>query len=104
MPVVVIATITPKPGSADTVREVLTRAVPAVHEEPGCEFYALHEADGTFIFVEQWTDADALRVHNTAPALMQVVTELAEHLAGPPDIKKAEPIPAGDPAKGALVR
>lgn len=104
MPVVVVATITPKPESVDTVREALKRAVTSVHGEPGCQLYALHEADGVFVFVEQWADGDALRTHNTAPALAQMVSEIGEHLAGPPDIKLAQPIPAGDPAKGTLVR
>ena len=67
MPVVVVATMTAKPDSIDTVREACKRAIEAVHQEPGCELYALHEANGTFMFVEQWADADALKAHSTAP-------------------------------------
>ena len=54
MPVVVVATMTAKPESVDTVRKACNRAVEAVHQEPGCDLYALHEAEGTFVFVEQW--------------------------------------------------
>lgn len=43
MPVVVVATLTAKPESVDTVRDILTRAVDDVHREPGCQLYALHE-------------------------------------------------------------
>jgi quinol monooxygenase YgiN len=103
MPVVVVATLTPKPQSVDTVREVLKRTVEAVHGEPGCELYALHETDGAFIVVEQWADADALQTHNTSPALTAMAKDIGEHLVAAPDIKLAQPIPAGDPAKGQVV-
>jgi quinol monooxygenase YgiN len=102
MPVVVVATLTAKPESVETVRDALTRAVEAVHREPGCDLYSLHESDGTFIFVEQWADADALKTHSTAPAVTTMFKEVGDHLAGAPDIKMVQPIPAGDPAKGQL--
>ena len=73
MPVVVVATMTAKPESVDTVRDACKQAIEAVHQEPGCELYALHEADGTFVFVEQWADADALKTHSTAPAVGDAV-------------------------------
>lgn len=61
MPVVVVATMTAKSDSVDKVRQACQQAVEAVHDEPGCQLYSLHEADGTFVFVEQWADADAHR-------------------------------------------
>jgi quinol monooxygenase YgiN len=103
MPVVVVATFTVKPGSADTVREACTRAIAAVHEEPGCELYALHEGENVFVFVEQWADADALKTHSTAPGVTGLFGEIGPHLDGAPDIKMLQPVPAGDPAKGALL-
>ena len=104
MPVVVVATMKAKPESVDSVREILTRAVAEVHNEPGCQLYALHESDGAFIFVEQWADAQALQTHSTAPAVTGMFKAVGDHLAEPPDIKMAAPIPVGDPAKGQLVR
>src|ERR1700694_2395575 len=95
MPVVVVATLTAKPESVDTVRDALTRAVEAVHKEPGCDLYSLHESDGTFIFVEQWADADALKTHSTAPAGARMFSEASDPLPGAPDIKMVQPIPAG---------
>lgn len=103
MPVVVVATFAVKPESADTVRAVCSRTIEAVHSEPGCELYALHEADGTFVFVEQWADADALKTHSTAPAVTAMFTEIGAYLDGAPDIKILTPVPAGDPAKGQLI-
>ncbi|EUA54568.1 antibiotic biosynthesis monooxygenase family protein [Mycobacterium xenopi 4042] len=65
MPVVVVATFTVKPESVDTVREVLKRGVNDVHDEPGCQLYALHESGNTFVFVEQWPTPT--RCRPTAP-------------------------------------
>src|SRR6478735_5839381 len=59
MPVTVVATMKAKPESVDAVRDACKQAIEAVHSEPGCDLYSLHEADGTFVFVEQWADADA---------------------------------------------
>lgn len=103
-PVVVVATMKAKPESVRAVRDACTRAMEAVHAEPGCELYALHEADGIFVFVEQWADADALATHSTAPAVTAMFGEIGEHLDGPPDIKVLAAVPGGDPAKGQLIR
>jgi quinol monooxygenase YgiN len=102
MPVVVVATLIAKPDSVETVRNACKTAIEAVHDEPGCELYSLHEADGTFIFVEQWADEDALKTHSTAPAVGALFGTIGEHLDGAPDIKMLKPVVAGDPAKGQL--
>lgn len=102
MSVVVVATLTVKPESVEIVRDILTTAVAEVHGEPGCELYALHQSGETFVFVEQWADAEALKGHSTAPAVTTMFKAASEHLAGAPDIKMLQPIPAGDPGKGQL--
>jgi quinol monooxygenase YgiN len=102
MPVVVVATLTVKPESVDAVREILTTAAEEVHEEPGCQLYAVHQTGDTFVFVEQWADAEALKTHSAAPAVGKMFSAVGEHLAGAPDIKTLQPIPAGDAAKGQL--
>ena len=102
MPVVVVATLTVKPESVDAVRDILTAAVEDVHGEPGCQLYSLHQTGETFVFVEQWADEEALKVHSSAPAMAKLFTAAGEHLAGAPDIKMLQPVPAGDPGKGQL--
>jgi quinol monooxygenase YgiN len=102
MPVVVVATMTAKPESVDTVRDACKQAIEAVHQEPGCDLYALHEANGTFVFVEQWADEDALKTHSTAPAIAALFGAVGEHLDGAPDIKMLQPVVAGDADKGRL--
>ncbi len=102
MPVVVVASFTAKPESAEVVNAACTKAIEAVHGEPGCELYSLHRTGDTFVFIEQWADAEALKAHGTAPAIGVLFAEIGEHLAGSPDIKMLDPVPAGDPAKGQL--
>ena len=103
MPVVVVATLKAKPESVEAVREAGKKALAGVHEEPGCELYSLHEAeDGTFIFVEQWADADALNTHSGAPAVATFFGTVGELLDGAPDVKVLQTVNAGDPAKGQL--
>ncbi len=104
MPVVVVATMTVKPESVDTVRDILTTAVEEVHGEPGCQLYSLQQTGETFVFIEQWEDPEALKVHGTAPAITKLFAAAGEHLVGAPDIKMLQPIPAGDPDKGQLRR
>ncbi|OBK71351.1 putative quinol monooxygenase [Mycobacterium sp. 1274761.0] len=103
MPVVVVATLKAKSESVETVREAGKKALAAVHEEPGCDLYSLHEAeDGTFIFVEQWADGDALQAHSKAPAVAEFFGAIGEHLDGAPDIKLLQTVVGGDPAKAQL--
>ncbi|MGV9800610.1 putative quinol monooxygenase [Mycobacterium sp. NPDC003449] len=102
MPVTVVATLKAKPESVDAVRAACTQAIEAVHDEPGCDLYSLHEADGTFIFVEQWADADALKTHSGAAAVGALFGTIGELLDGDADIKVLQPVVAGDPAKGQL--
>ena len=102
MPVVVVATMTAKSDSVDKVRQACQQAVEAVHDEPGCQLYSLHEADETFVFVEQWADADALTEHSKAPAVATLFGTIGDLLDGAPDIKMLQPVVAGDPAKGQL--
>lgn len=102
MPVSVVAILTPKPDSTDAMRQILTRAVAEIHTEPGCLLYSLHEGDGRFVFIEQWSDAGALDAHNSAPAVTRMVSDISELLNGAPEILVTNPLPAGDPAKGTL--
>ena len=102
MSVVVVATITPRPDAVDAVREAVLAAVPQVHAEPGCEKYALHEADGVFVFVESWESAEAMKVHGTAEPLATLGAALAGKLAAAPDIRRLTTLPAGDADKGAV--
>src|SRR5262249_60290796 len=100
MPVTVVAIMKAKPESVDAVRDACKQAIEAVHSEPGCDLYSLHEADGTFVFVEQWADADALKTHSTAPAVATLFGTVGELLDGAPGIKILQPGVPGGPPQG----
>ena len=103
MPVVVVATITPKPGMLEEVEAAFTGVIPQVHDEPGCELYALHRSGaGTLVMIEKWADAAALEAHRTGPALGQLGSRLGELTEGGSNVTLLDAVPAGSSAKGVL--
>jgi quinol monooxygenase YgiN len=100
--VVVVATIVPRPEHRDEVIATITETVAAVHEEDGCELYALHQTDDRLVMVEKWASADALRAHSRGAALAAQAPRLAGKLTGPAEVIVLQAVPAGDPAKGLL--
>ena len=102
MSVVVVATIVPRPEHREEVIATITETVAKVHEEDGCELYALHQADDRLVMVEKWASADALRAHSRGAALAALNPRLAGLVAGPSEVIVLDPVPAGDPAKGQL--
>jgi quinol monooxygenase YgiN len=68
-PIVVAAYFRPAPGQHDRVVEVLRPSIGAVHEEPGCELYAIHDApDGTIVMIEKWSSVEELDEHGRGGA------------------------------------
>jgi quinol monooxygenase YgiN len=103
MPVVVVATIVPKPDHLKSVRAVLLNSIPEVHEEEGCELYALHEASAALIFVEQWSSQAALDQHSAGSAVRRVQAAIEGRLMKSPTLVTGTPIPAGATHLGRLV-
>ncbi|HCS58734.1 MAG TPA: antibiotic biosynthesis monooxygenase, partial [Gordonia polyisoprenivorans] len=83
--VIVVATISPQPGKEEEVRAAILTAIDKVHQEPGCELYALHQSatGNEFVMIEKWESADALKVHGGAPALTELGAAIGGLLAGP---------------------
>lgn len=99
----VLAVFEPLEGHRDAVVAALEVAIPLVHDEPGCEFYAITEAaDGRLVMMEKWSSAALLDEHGSSPAVTALVAALEGHLARPVDVTRLTPLPMGDPAKGAL--
>ena len=75
----VLAIITAKPGMRATILEAFHANMPAVHAEDGCieyqpvidveNFGAIQTPLGpdSFVVVEKWATADALKAHGAAP-------------------------------------
>lgn len=102
MPIVLVATIVPLAEHRAEVISVLRAAIGQVHDEQGCELYALHEAPDRLIMVEKWATGDALAMHRKGAALAALGSSLVGKVAGAPEVIVLQPIPAGDPAKGQL--
>jgi quinol monooxygenase YgiN len=63
-PCIILATLKPAAGKKDAVLALFEKVMPAVHEEEGCELYALYEdVDGALHMIEKWTSWDLWQVH-----------------------------------------
>lgn len=62
---IVVAFIEPLEGQFDAVRGILTDIIPEVHQEPGCDFYALHgDTRGRLVFIEAWDSREQWVAHS----------------------------------------
>jgi quinol monooxygenase YgiN len=102
MSVVVVATIVPLPEHRDEVIAAFSATIAQVHAEPGCELYALNQADDRLIMIEKWASPEALATHRQGAALAALNPQLAGKVAGRPEVIVLQAVPAGEPGKGAL--
>ena len=89
----VIAIITTKPGMRESVLEIAKANIPAVRAEDGCiEYNLATDAEGlgsfqtkfgpdTFVFIEKWRDAAALKAHAAAPHMAIYAAQVKDSLA-----------------------
>jgi len=73
---IVVATLTAKPGHEAVLKAALERVVPPSRAEAGCIRYDLHfdlEHPGRFIVLEAWRDAEALEAHFATPHFLELV-------------------------------
>ncbi|MCC7486420.1 MAG: antibiotic biosynthesis monooxygenase [Burkholderiales bacterium] len=89
----VIAIITTRPGLRDAVLQVARGNLAAVRAEDGCVEYNLAvDAEGmgsfqtrlgadTFLFVEKWRDAQALKAHAAAPHMAAYAAKVKDMIA-----------------------
>jgi quinol monooxygenase YgiN len=99
----VVAIFHPIEGHLDQVLAALHTAIPLVHAEPGCELYAITEADdGRLVMIEKWTSVELLDAHGAGAPVADLIAALDGHLTQPVEVIRLAPIPIGDPVKGAL--
>ena len=89
----VIAIITAKPGQREKILEAFRANIPAVRSEDGCiEYGPAVDAEGlggfqtkfgadTFVVVEKWRDAAALKAHAAAPHMAAYAAKVKELIA-----------------------
>src|ERR1700722_19846126 len=83
MPVVIVAPIVPIAEHREAVNAALRAAVGHVHDEPGCELYALHEAADRLVLIEKWESPEALAVHREGAALATLGGPVGPTFSGP---------------------
>ena len=82
----VVAELTAKPGHEDELRSLLLSVIPTVREEEGCIQYDLHVSTAdpaSFVFYENWKDADALKSHGRSAHMRAFGAKAAALLSGP---------------------
>lgn len=95
MPLQVVATITAKPGSEETISDLLSELVAGTRTESGCLAYELFRSavDPTvFVTIETWQGQEDLDAHMTTPHVQQAFAAAGEHLAGAPVIHPLEAV------------
>lgn len=103
MTVVVTAVFHPKEGAKEQLAEAMRAGIEAVHAEPGCELYAIHDAaDGTITMLEKWTTVEELDAHGSGSAVKVLGAGIDGLLASPTVVTRMTPIPLGTPDQGAL--
>jgi quinol monooxygenase YgiN len=100
--IVVVATIRPLPEHREGVVAAFRETVPAVHREPGCILYALHEKADRLVMIEQWESSEALAVHAKAAALRALNRRLEGKLVEKTDVQVLNPVPVGSDELGRL--
>ena len=102
MALVVIASVTPRSEHRDEVLADLEKAAPLIQREEGCELWALHEAKGAFVLVEQWQDPAALKAHGAGSAFTELNRAIEDKLESPLQVQVVTPLVTGDPSLGAV--
>jgi quinol monooxygenase YgiN len=101
----VIAIFTPKPEHAAEVKELLLGITALVHEEPGCEFYALNQdIEGRLIYVEAWTTRELWMEHVDSSSVQAINAGTAGKLVKDVEVYEMYGIPVGSTGKGSLAQ
>jgi quinol monooxygenase YgiN len=103
MPVVVTAVFHPTEGHTADLIDALRASIPAVHNEQGCQLYAIHDAeDGTITMIEKWETREALAAHAVGPAVKVLQTAVARLVGEPTTVTLMTPLAAGTAEQGEL--
>lgn len=102
-PCIVIATFYPAAGNFEAVREAIRAVTPDVHDEPGCELYALHEeTEGRLVLIEKWTTRELWREHLTLEPVKRLRASLEGLLASETEVLEMYGSPVGTPEQGSV--
>ena len=105
MSLIVIATFSVRAGREADAEAAFEELVDATHAEEGCERYALHRDPANplaFVFVERWASAEAHAAHDETAHVARIRARIDELFQEEPDVRRLEPLPLGDAAKGTV--
>lgn len=86
---IVTGSVQVRPEAIDAAIEVSLEHVRRSRLEPGCLLHSVHrdvEDPLRLVFLEHWTDADALQAHFRVPESGAFVTQLGELTASRPEM------------------
>jgi quinol monooxygenase YgiN len=99
----VIAIFTPKPERLGEIEDLLARISPLVHEEAGCDFYALHQdVEGRLTFVEAWATRRLWIEHMQEPTVKEILAGVEGKLVKEVEVYGLYNLPTGLTVKGVL--
>ncbi len=101
MSVVVVATLIPKPGRLQDVIDGFEAVNPLVHDEPGCELYAVHSDGERVVMIERWTTAADLDAHGGGAAIEEL-HRLHGDAVESVEVLRLENLPFGDAVKATV--
>ena len=102
MSIVVVAAVTPIDGALTELAALFVEVSVDVHEEPGCELYAVHQTDEQVVVIEKWVDAASLQAHRDGRVVAALLERARPLASGPADIKIVRPSSGGMGPKSAL--
>jgi quinol monooxygenase YgiN len=103
-PCIVVVTLTPHPEDYATVRNLVLEVIPAIHDDPGCLLYALHDTTtGQLVLIEAWADRAAWLAHFELPGIKRLKKELPPWLAAPASRVEMYGVGVGHPTLGGLI-
>jgi quinol monooxygenase YgiN len=103
--ITVLVSARAKPGHGAELLDMYGELAAATHREQGCLAFTLHrglEDHDVIALVERWESKEALDAHLQSSHVTAFRRDAAELADGPSAIVIAQPVPAGDEAKGLL--
>ncbi|MDH6126515.1 antibiotic biosynthesis monooxygenase [Kitasatospora sp. GP82] len=99
---IVIAHVHPEPGRLQEVLDAYRETVPLIHQEHGCELFAVQTDGESVLIVERWTTPEHLQAHAHGRVYARIRELIDGALERPSDVWRLENIPLGMPTKGTI--
>lgn len=91
----VIATLTVRPGQAETLERAMASARERTLSNPDCLRYDLQRvrrSETGYVMLEAWASTEALQAHGASEAFAELGAVLATAVAGPPQVTVLQPV------------